>query len=116
MQRSLFVLLVACSSHTGAAPDAPAVDCGGLAETACNAELECYAVYSSNSGTGQPGGVFASCAAGSAVCSLSTGSSVGGCDYGDVSCPQGFAVAFADGGDCTKGFSIMGCVHDDKCN
>jgi len=119
MQRILLVFLVACSMHSSATvtPDAPAVACGVLAETACNAEPACYAVYSTNGETLPPaGGVFVSCANGRPTCRLSTGSSTGGCDYGGVACPQGFAMAFSEtDGDCTKGFSITGCVHTDAC-
>ena len=119
MQRALLVLLVACStSHSGdATPDASTIACGALTETACNAQPACYALYSTNSESGpQTGGTFVSCANGHATCTLAMGSSAGGCDYGGVSCPQGLAIAFSlTDGDCTKGFSIAGCVHTSAC-
>jgi hypothetical protein len=119
MQRVLSILLVACSAHPSgtAAPDAAAVACGGLVETACNAEPACYALYSTNGETLPPtGGAFVSCANGKPTCTLSTGSSTGGCDYGGVACPQGLAIAFSvSDGDCTKGFSIAGCVQTSAC-
>ena len=125
MQRILLVMVVACNSthsHPTAAPpdaatDAASVACGSFDEAACNANAACYALYSTNGETLPPaGGVFVSCANGRPTCRLSTGSSTGGCDYGGVACPQGCAMAFSEtDGDCTKGFSITGCVHTDAC-
>jgi hypothetical protein len=125
MQRIVLVLLVACNSThshpTGplpdAATDAAAVACGNLAEGACNANAACYAIYSTNNEAGQVGGTFASCANRPATCTLSMGSTAGGgCDYGGVGCPPGFAIAFSEtDGDCTKGFSIVGCVRTSAC-
>jgi hypothetical protein len=123
MQRALLIFLVGCSTHasnTAPAPDAspaPSVACGQLDEASCNAESACYALYSTDGETLPPaGGAFVSCANGQPTCRLSTGSSTGGCDYGGVSCPQGMAIAFSvTDGDCTKGFSIAGCVHTTAC-
>jgi len=124
MQRILLGLLVACNStHShpagplpDAAPDAATVACGGFAEAACNANAACYAIYSTSNEAGQVGGTFESCANGRATCTLTYGSNAGGCDYGGVGCPSGFAVAFSEtDGDCTKGFSIVGCVHTNAC-
>jgi hypothetical protein len=121
MQRALLIFLVACTAHHGEPaapqPDAAAVACGGLTETACNAETACFALYSTNGETLPPaGGAYMSCANRPATCTLSSGSSTGGCGYGGVSCPQGLALAFSvTDGDCTKGFSIEGCVHTSAC-
>lgn len=124
MQRFLVLMsVVACSNHHSApaspdaAPDASSVACGLLGEAACNAEPACYALYTTNGETLPPaGGVFASCENGHPTCTLSTGSSTGGCDYGGVSCPQTMALAFSvTDGDCTKGFSIAGCVRTSAC-
>jgi len=117
MQRALLIFLVACSTHHAASsPDATPFACGGLDEAACNANAACYAIYSTSNEAGQIGGTFDSCTNGPATCRLSTGSSTGGCDYGGVGCPSGFAVAFAEtAGDCTKGFSIVGCVRTSAC-
>ena len=118
MQRVLLIFLVACSTHHAASgPDAAAVACGVLDEAACNAEPACYALYSTNGETLPPmGGMYTSCANGPATCTLTSGSSTGGCGYGGASCPQGFALAFSEtDGDCTKGFSITGCVHTSAC-
>ncbi|HEY6038590.1 MAG TPA: hypothetical protein VIV58_30115 [Kofleriaceae bacterium] len=125
MQRILLVLLVACNSThsqpTGplpdAAADAAAVACGGFAEAACSGNAACYALYSTSNEAGQIGGTFESCANGPATCRLTVGSAGGGgCDYGGVGCPSGFTVAFSEtDGDCTKGFSIVGCVRTSAC-
>jgi len=99
-------------------PDASAFACGTLDETACNAEPACYALYTTTTEAGpQTGGMYASCANGPPTCTLTYGSNAGGCDYGGVGCPSGFAIAFSEtDGDCTKGFSITGCVHTNACH
>ena len=119
MQRALLVLLVACNTHHSgtAAPDAPTVACGVLDEAACNAEPACYALYSPTTEAGpQTGGMYESCANGPPTCALRSGSNDGGCGFGGVGCPSGLALAFSvTDGDCTKGFTITGCVHTNAC-
>ncbi len=111
MKRAIMILVVACSAHPTAAPDATNT-CTGLAESDCNARPDCYALYTAEAETNPPGGgVFDSCSAGSATCKLGTG-----CAFGGTGCPQGFSLDFViPDGNCQDGFSIPGCVQADKC-
>ena len=105
------VVFVGC----GATPDDVAPDanlCAGLAESACNAQVGCYAEYSTSNESGQIGGDFVTCATGSATCSLPAG-----CGFGGVGCPQGLTVAFTleNPSVCDAGVDTS-CVHLDKCS
>ena len=99
-----------CSSAPAAAPDANV--CGDLAEAACNAQIGCYAEYSTSTESGQIGGDFLACAAGSAMCKLPSG-----CGYGGVGCPQNLTVAFKlnDPNVCDAGVDIS-CVQPATCS
>jgi len=106
------VFFLGCSAAPAAEPLPDANVCGELAESACNAQVGCYAEYSTTNESGQIGGDFLSCAAGSATCRLPAG-----CGYGGVGCPQSLTVAFnlENPNVCDVGVD-MSCVQPDKCS
>jgi hypothetical protein len=111
----LLIRYVILSSLSGcsAAPATPDTNgCAELGELACNAQIGCYAEYSTSNESGQIGGDFLSCATGSATCRLPAG-----CGYGGVGCPQNLTVAFKldNPNVCDVGVDIS-CVRPDNCS
>ena len=106
------VWFLGCSGAPAAEPLPDANVCAQLAELACNAQVGCYAEYSTSNESGQIGGDFLSCAAGSATCRLPAG-----CGYGGGGCPQSLSVAFKleNPNVCDVGVD-MSCVQPDKCS
>jgi hypothetical protein len=103
------VLFLGCSAPR-AREDANV--CPELAESACNAQVGCYAEYSTNTEAGQTGGQFLSCAAGSATCKIAAG-----CFYSGAGCPNDLMLSFVydNGPNCGVGGPLY-CVQPDKCS
>ncbi|MEO8845660.1 MAG: hypothetical protein ABI591_04490 [Kofleriaceae bacterium] len=106
------VVALGCGAKPDDSTPPDASICLELSEAACNAQVGCYAQYTTSNEAGTVGGDFVSCSAGSATCTLPTG-----CGIGGVGCPQGLTLAFtlANAGVCDTGVTTA-CVRPETCS